>query len=53
MFLNLCSSEPNSGDHGQNLLKFYSLFMPHTVNHEPELKKIERISNISKVYELY
>ncbi|XP_060881188.1 uncharacterized protein LOC132952776 [Metopolophium dirhodum] len=47
-FSNLCSTEPNTGDRGQNLLKFYSSFMPPSANNETELKKIERLSNISK-----
>ncbi|KAE9543497.1 hypothetical protein AGLY_002297 [Aphis glycines] len=48
VFSQLCSTEPNTGDRGQNLLKFYSSFMPYSVNNEPELKKIERLSIISK-----
>eukprot|EP00102_Acyrthosiphon_pisum_P026578 XP_016663788.1 PREDICTED: uncharacterized protein LOC100569340 isoform X2 [Acyrthosiphon pisum] len=47
-FSNLCSTEPNTGDRGQNLQKFYSSFMPQSANNETELKKIERLSNISK-----
>jgi len=53
IFLQLCSTEPNTGDRGQNLLKLYSSFMPLSVNNETELKKIERFSNISKVYKRY
>ncbi|XP_025198171.1 uncharacterized protein LOC112596622 [Melanaphis sacchari] len=47
-FSRLCSTEPNTGDRGKNLLRFYSSFMPYSVNNETELKKIERLSNISK-----
>jgi len=52
-FSQLCSTEPNTGARGQNLLRFYSTFMPHSVQNEPELKRIERLSNISKVYKRY
>ncbi|XP_060845427.1 uncharacterized protein LOC132925012 [Rhopalosiphum padi] len=48
MFSHLCSTEPNTGDRGKNLLRFYSSFLPYSVNNETELEKIERLSNISK-----
>lgn len=50
IFSQLCAAEPNTGKHGQRLLKFYYSFMPRSSNQQANyLDKIEQFSTISKV----
>lgn len=49
-FLQLWNAKPDTSDHGQKLQEFYLSFMPLSTNQENELKKIERLSVISKVH---